>query len=141
MEDAKYVFKMQSHVICIWAIPCLVINKCYILWYLLQYTWLPFENAVIFSFHFGSVNTSRLDPSTKIMWHISVSDNKNLKFGLLHYKSYVHMYCRGYETLSFRSSKFRNYDPLTTTRVHTQFNYTANFERIMLSWLIPEVDM
>ena len=57
-----------------------------------------------------------------------------------HY-SYVHMYRRGYETLSFRSSKFRNYDPLTTTRVHTQFNYTANFERIMLSWLIPEVDM
>ena len=55
--------------------------------------------------------------------------------------SYVHMYRRGYETLSFRSSKFRNYDPLTTTRVHTQFNYTANFERIMLSWLIPEVDM
>ena len=35
--------------------------------------------------------------------------------------SYVHMYRRGYETLSFRSSKFRNYDPLTTTRVHTQF--------------------
>ena len=48
-----------------------------------------------------------------------------------YYYSYVHTYRRGYETLSFRSSKFRNYDPLTTTRVHTQFNYTANFERIM----------
>ena len=33
----------------------------------------------------------------------------------------AHMYRRGYETLSFRSSKFRDYDPLTTTRVHTQF--------------------
>ena len=26
-----------------------------------NYTWLPFENASIFSFNFGSVNTSRLD--------------------------------------------------------------------------------
>ena len=72
--------------------------------------------------------------------HADRSSSKHSKL-LDSLNSYVHMYRRGYETLSFRSSKFRNYDPLTTTRVHTQFNYTANFERIMLSWLIPEVDM
>ena len=33
------------------------------------------------------------------------------------------MHCRGYETLSLESSRFQNYDPLTTTRVHTQLNY------------------
>ena len=33
------------------------------------------------------------------------------------------MHRRGQETLSLGPSKFRNYDPLTMTRVHMQLNY------------------
>ena len=42
--------------------------------------------------------------------------------------SYVHMHCRSQETLSLGPSKFRNNDPLTTTRVHTQLNYTRKLQ-------------
>ena len=41
---------------------------------------------------------------------------------------YVHMHCRSQETLSLGLSKFRNYDPLTTTRVHTQLNYKRKLQ-------------
>ena len=38
------------------------------------------------------------------------------------------MHCRSYETLSLGPSKFQNYDPLTTTRVHTQLNYKRKLQ-------------
>ena len=41
---------------------------------------------------------------------------------------YVHMHCRSWETLSLGLSKFRNYDPLTTMRVHTQLNYKRKLQ-------------
>ena len=38
------------------------------------------------------------------------------------------MLCHSEETLSLGLSKFRNYDPLTTMRVHTQLNYKRKLQ-------------
>ena len=56
-------------------------------------------------------------------WHFSSDDS-------LYFNSYVHMQCRSY--LSLGPSKFRNYDPLTTTRVHMQLNYKRKLCNLML---------
>ena len=49
------------------------------------------------------------------------------------------MHCRSLQTLSLGPSKFQNYDPLTTTRVHTQLNYKRKLQVDQTTLLKPEV--